>query len=130
MVDGVLFNRLTDDTAVAAIVGARVYQMILPQSVQFPAISFQRVSTGGRDLSHSGTTETAIPTFQVSAWTSSKKQARQLAEAIVACLHGWKDLSADPKIFRSAVINETDLVDTENDVFHVAIDVEIWHREG
>jgi hypothetical protein len=129
MIDAAIYSKLSGDTAVAAIVSTRIYPMRMPQGVVFPAISFDRVSTDTRDLTHNGTNQTAQGTFQFSCFAEDPKSAKQLGATVVKALHGWKGTVAGEKIFRSAVLNETDLFDEDMGIFQVAIDVAIMYRE-
>lgn len=133
MIDELLYQRLKNNAGVSQIVVSgsttRIYHIQLPQSPTFPAVSLQRVSSGGRGLSHNGHTQSARPTFQVTCFAQSAKVMRELANAVIAALHGWSDAGSNPRVFSAEVINDTDLSDTETGVFMTAIDVEIFHAE-
>jgi len=129
MIDAAIFTKLTTTAGITALVSSRVYPMRLPQGVTFPAISFDRVSTDVRDLTHNGTNQTAQGTFQFSCFAEDPKTVKQVAAAVVSALHGWKGTVSGEKIFRSMVLNETDLFDEDMAIFQVAIDVAIMYRE-
>jgi len=129
MIDAAIFTKLSGDVSVSAIVASRIYPMRMPQGVVFPAISFDRVSTDTRDLTHNGTNQTAQGTFQFSCFAEDPKTVKQLSAAVVKALHGWKGTVSGEKIFRSSVLNETDLFDEDMGIFQVAIDVAIMYRE-
>lgn len=129
MIDSAIYTRLSTYADVLAIVSTRIYPMRLIQNVTFPAISYDRVSTDVRDLTHTGTNQTAQGTFQISCFAENPKIAKQLGAAVVKALHGWKGTVSGEKIFRSMVLNETDLFDEEVNIFQVAVDVAIMYRE-
>lgn len=133
MIEDAVYQRLKDDATVGPLVTTgstiRIHHVLIPQQPTFPALSISRVSTGGRELTHTGTNQSAEPVFQISCWAETVKQAKQLARAVVRCLHGWSGTQGGEKIYRASVINETDLFDTDIEIFQVAVDVEIAHRE-
>lgn len=129
MIEQALYAKLAGTAGVTNIVSTRIYAIKLPQAPTFPAISYERVSTGGRTLFHNGISQVAEPIFQLSCWAENPKSAKQLAAEIRKALHGWSGSQSGETIFRSEVINEIDLWDEEISIYHVVVEVQILHRE-
>ena len=119
-----LFELLTHDAGVSAIVGDRVYPVRLPDEVVLPAMVYAKVSCI-RYASHGGPSKLASSRFQLDCYSADYLEAKRLALAAVAALHGKKggDIQA---AFND---NETDGFSADDGVFRVTADILIWHRE-
>jgi hypothetical protein len=73
-----IFSILTGYTAVAAVVGTRVYPLVLPQKAEIPAISYLRVD-GVQDANLSGNSGMEAVRVQVDCWGRTYAQAKGLA---------------------------------------------------
>lgn len=130
MIEQAIHAKVLATAAITAICSSRVYAIKVPQGATFPAISYERVSTGLRDLTHNGTNQVAEPIFQFNCFADNPKTAKQLAAELRKALHGWSGTQSGETIFRSQVINELDLWDDEIEIYHVVVEVEILHREA
>jgi len=119
-----LFELLSHDAAVSAIVGDRVYPVRLPDEVMLPAMVYMKVSCI-RYASHGGPSKLASSRFQLDCYSVDYLEAKRLALAAVSALHGKKggDIQA---AFNE---NETDGFSADDGVFRVTADVLIWHKE-
>ena len=119
-----LFELLTHDAGVSAIVGDRVYPVRLPDEVVLPAMVYAKVSCI-RYASHGGPSKLASSRFQLDCYSADYLEAKRLALAAVVALHGKKggDIQA---AFND---NETDGFSADDGVFRVTADILIWHRE-
>ena len=79
--------RLKTYTGTAALVGTRVYPVVLPTDVA-PAITYRRLS-GTPELTLDGSIAVTSVQLEISAWGGTYDQARTLADAIFAALDGW-----------------------------------------
>jgi len=129
MIEEALYSLLSGDAAIAAIVGNKIFPLTLPQFSDLPAINFIRIATTGREITHSGTSRTASPIFQINCFATTSLAAKQLVVAVVSKLSGYSGTVGGVKIFFAKVVNEADIFDTELGVFQVAVDVEIVHAE-
>lgn len=80
---------LLGDSAISAVIGARVYPVDLPQNATFPAVrvshvSDSRVVSSRRDLG------LASPRIQIDAFGASYKAAADLAQLILRRLSGYR----------------------------------------
>jgi hypothetical protein len=97
---------------VAAIVGTRVYPRKLPQSVIYPAIRYQRISTNRsqfRDLT--GFAHYAMPRFQIDCYTLSEAEAIALGQAVFLRLEGFAGMSNGLRF--DSIANEDEAGDLE-----------------
>lgn len=116
-----IYAVLTGYTGVSALVGTRVYPLVLPQKCTFPAISYLRVS-GGQQMNLSGYSRLEAPRIQVDAWAESYGQAKDLAAAIRAALLSATD-------FKVSDISDRDLFEDSSALFRVSTDFTVWHRD-
>lgn len=87
-VEDVVCERLASDTAVAALVGTRVYQLILPQKPTLPAVRVQLIDDPS--LYHlRGSEDTARARVQVDAYADEMQSAdpKATADAVAAAVH-------------------------------------------
>ena len=108
MIHQAVYDRLKNNAGVSSIVAARVYPQKAVQGVVLPCVVYSRIGTSDRGLHHGGTTETARSRFQIDCWAKSPTKALELAEAVVACLHGWRGTQSGEAIFSTEVINTQD----------------------
>lgn len=129
MIEAAVKGLLTSDATVSGIVSARVYPIALPQDAMLPAISYSRVSTFDKSLTHSGTNKAARTVLQISCWARSALAAKNLANAVKAVLHGYSGETSGETIFSSQVVNEVDLFDPEVGIYQIPVDVTVHHRD-
>ncbi len=90
---------LGSQPAVAALVGSRIYPLVLPRrSRTYPAISYQMISDTLAADAADGTLEAHQARLQVNCWALTYAAADALAEAVVSALRGASDRAADPPI--------------------------------
>lgn len=120
-----IFSFLTGNSAVAALVGRRVYPLTIPQDEDLPAVAYRRVDTP-RIYSHDGYSGLARPRFQFDCVGTSYASASQVATAVRVAFAGWR------AAFRGVAMaqNEVDVPWLEQtDRYQVSVDVIIWHNE-
>lgn len=116
-------------TLLVPIVGAnRTYPLRIPQNPAYPALAYQRISTG-RYASHSGNSHLAEPRFQLTIWAQSYSSLKTLATSIVTTLQGYRGTISDVRIDRILVENESDQFDAETQIWQKFIDIVIDHSE-
>lgn len=81
----VLLRLLLDDADLAALVGKKVFALVIPQGTKLPCVSFQRISGEPANCldGHSGLENI---TLQVDAWGRTYAEAKQVAKAIRAAM--------------------------------------------
>lgn len=130
MVEKAVFYRLTNSVSVTAIASTRVYNRQLPQQTTMPAIVFNRTSTIRDDIAHSGAMGLAEAVIQISIFSETSLDARNLSEAIRKLFHVYKGTVNTVQILLSKVINEIDLYDSETEIYHTVLDLHIKYREA
>lgn len=136
-----IVERLTGYAPLAALVADRVYPLMLPQDVAWPAITYQRIS--GVSDHHlggpSGLTETRL---QVDVWSQVRDgvdahlEARRVALQVKAALDGFRGdvASSDSppatlRIKSARLENDQDLEEDEPRTYRVSLDFMIAHDE-
>jgi hypothetical protein len=110
-----LYRILADDTSIAGLVDTRIYQDVIPQPDELPAIVYSRTSTEPVQTIH-GANIAAFALIQVQVWAKTRGMAEQVSAAIVAAL----DAAGEPYTARGA------LYDEETRAHGVAIDVNLF----
>jgi hypothetical protein len=78
-------SALINDTDVSALIGTRVFPMLLAQGYALPAISYQRIS-GPRPRHTTDATGRVNAIFQIDCWAETYSQARDLSAKVITCL--------------------------------------------
>lgn len=119
----VLLRLLLDDADLAALVGKKVFALVIPQGTKLPCVSFQRISGEPANCldGHSGLENI---TLQMDAWGRTYAEAKQVAKAIRAAM------PATGEIFGARLTMDQDLHDEETKCFRVSMDYEIWFLEN
>lgn len=116
---GVLLRNRLASGGVAALVSARVYPVLLPQTPTYPAISYQRISNSGTN----GSTALRESRWQVNCWAATYAGAVSLSEAVKAAMEEHTDVSQTPGIKYSRIVNEFDDYDPDTEIYRVILDV-------
>lgn len=111
-----LYAALAASTALAALVGNRVYPDAIPEDQAPPAVVYQRANTspvttiGGQTLAEE-------VRFSITSWARTRATADAAGDAIIAAL----DTVSTPYADRSAGI------DTETGLFATSVEVDWFH---
>ena len=122
--EGAIRAAILASAPVAAMVGTRVYPMMLPQAPTFPAIVYQRISTVP-DMLVEGPGFAPIR-MQLSMWATTFGGARTLADAVVTALHGYHG----GELRLSRLINLLDDYEPDTKLFRVIADFRVHHTQG
>lgn len=115
----ILKAALAADTAINALVSGRIYPVQLPQSVTYPAISYQRISSTGTN----GNTAMRESRYQISCWAETYLGGLTLAAAVKALAEGYTNTASTPGIKMTQIVNELDDYDDSARVYRVIVDV-------
>ena len=122
---------LLADSAVQSLVNSRMYPVILPQGVNYPAISYNQVSNvRERDLC--GPAGYAHPRITINAWAESYADVRSLATAVRQRLDGFRGQFSTPDGVRVGSVrldNEIDDYEQDVSVYRVLMDFIVSHEE-
>ncbi len=112
---------LVADPTVSALVGTRVYPLVLPQGVAYPAIRYQRIDTP-RTYSKAGYEGDSRPRLQIDCWATGYMDAKRLAEAVRAAMERYPHAVCE---------DEQDGYEPEPapPVYRRMLEFRIWHEE-
>lgn len=113
VIEEAIFDHLTGDAGVAALVGTRIYPTVIPQDAALPACAYQRIS-GPRDLAHDGPTGQALARIQFTCTATSYGAVKGLANAIREALDGFSGTMGSP----SGAVVHVAMVDNEIDGYN------------
>lgn len=128
---------LLADGAIAALVGTRVYPVILPQGVTATSIVYSRISGQG-DHHMQGASGLSRPRIQIDCWSLSADHAASLALAVKERIDGfrgampWGASSPQDSAEVLAIFfeSERDDYDPDSKLYRVSHDYLVWFRES
>ena len=120
MIEQTLFTVLSTNTPVQAIVGSKIYPVVMPEGVTVPALVYQKVGTTVVN-SLEGFSGIESIRMQFSCYAPTLIGAKQLAQAVSAALDG-------STVLKCVRIMEMDGQDPETKNFRVVVDFNIWQR--
>ncbi|MEW5921568.1 MAG: DUF3168 domain-containing protein [Bacillota bacterium] len=132
VIEEALYAYLSSHVGLTALVGSRIYPLVMPQGTTLPAVTFSKVS-GPRVHAMQHDAGLAYPRFQVSCWGSTYKQAKEVAAQVRAALQDFKGTMGGPggaEVSGVFLEDETDLYEPNTQIYHVALDFIIWHNEA
>jgi hypothetical protein len=88
IIEAALCALLLEGTAVAALIGTRIYPNQVPQKSAMPAITYQQIS-GARDYTLDGPSGMTSPRFQINCWAKTYIEVCRLANAVRKRLNGY-----------------------------------------
>ena len=109
-----LFQRLTSQTAVSSLIGARVYPLIAPQGTPLPLVVYQRTGVQ-RPQSLAGNVGNPVVTLQLTSYDTSYTSVKAIARAVRLAVDGWTGTTAGVTIQRTTLVTEADNVDMPAD---------------
>lgn len=119
---------LLRDATVTGLVVDRIYPIVLPTPVTFPAVSFQRISEAPTHLQRGpGGTRVRI---QVDSWARTYNGARDLSRAVrdVLDFHsGWvTEGSLNVAVLGSFLAASRDLYEQDTKIYRASLDFNVW----
>lgn len=126
-----LYSKLSGTAGVTAIVGLRIYPMVLPALCEYPAVSFQKISDVPHHLMGSDSSLRS-PRYQVDCWAETFSGVRALAEAVRAALQdatGTWGGAGGVVVQRAFLDMEIEFAENPGDatVYRVSQDYIIWY---
>lgn len=128
-IEEVIVTKLTAHVGLAALIGARLYPLTLPQRPTLPAVTYQRISTmtvPTRDEPHASLER---PRFQFNVWAASYGSARAVAQQLRAALPTLAQAS-NPRVDVAFLQDDQDAYEAETERWRAILDVFIWHQES
>lgn len=115
---------LIADTAVHALVGARIYPIHMPLEANLPAITIHEIS-GPEDY----VTGHGFPRYQISCWSTSFSAAKAIKDAVKSCLNRYRGIVSGIDIHNISFLNSEDLYEEEVRLYHIPMDFQIVYSK-
>ena len=128
MIEQGLVTFLLAQAELSALIGARLHDLVLPQSPTLPAVVWQRIS-GDHDVTHDGPSGLVTARFQFSCWGRTTLEAAQVGEALRRVLHGYAGPMGDETAHAVFLLDDRDLFDAETGLRRRLLDFKIWYAE-
>jgi len=119
-----LMALLRGDAEIAAVVGTRVYPSPLRQTPVLPDITMYEVSE-----QHDQLLGVAHPRWQLTPWSKTYLEARQIAQLIDYCLQRYKGTSEGVQIISCHFQGKRDIYDPEVQLHLCPVDIQLKYWE-
>jgi len=130
MIEESIHYELRHDADITALVSNRIYPLLLPQEVTYPAISFQLISSQ-RIHDIGGPTGRAHPRIQIDCWAETYSGVKDLSNEVRLCLDGFKGtINAETDIGGIYLDGERDIYEVSIDIYRVTMDFFVPHGES
>lgn len=128
MIEEGLVTFLKAQAPIAVLISGRVFPGVIPLGQPLPALTYQRISCA-RVRSFAGASGIASPRFQIDAWASTAKTARELAGHVRRALDGYRGSLGQVQVLGVQLDGDQDRPEPELQRFAVFADYLITHRE-
>lgn len=120
MIETAIYSVLSADTTITAATSSRIYPVVMPQNVTFPAITYQRINSNPvNDLG--GYSNLTNPHIAVNCWATRYDEAKELAEDV-------HDAINTANTFKAILLNDMDGYDPDTGLFFVSQDFSCWSQ--
>jgi len=124
-----LFAYLKDHAGLKALVGTRIYPLILPQPPTLPAVTYFKVSLVNRRVMASPSDVLKQVRVQFSCWANTYSETKSVAEQVKVALQDFAgQMGGGVQVLDGNIINEQDLYEDDTGIYHVPVDVLIMHE--
>ncbi len=114
-----IYQHLSKDLEIQAMVGDRIYPVKLPQDPTYPAITYFQVS--GSPIYTKQGKHGVVLRVQISCWAKSYTAVKQLATKVILAMDGYAKENFNQ--------NEFDIYEDEAEVYQVPLDFNIFAKE-
>ena len=131
LIEQALRTYMIGQSGITDLVSTRIHFVKAPQDIDKPYIVIYKIS-GPRLHSHDGGDGLAHPRFQVSIFAETYAAAKEIAAAIQSALQGYSGtMGGDGGVVVGNVLyeDENDFWEEQTQLYHVACDYILWHRE-
>lgn len=127
-VEAAIFNLLSANAGVSALVASRIYPEILPQPPTYPALTYRRMSFESVEVLDGTAAGLDHPRIEVNSWATTYAGALTLNAAVRTALRRVTDLTQDPDILDAILENEFDMYEDDVKVYRRVAEYVVWHR--
>ena len=132
LIETALMTYLLAQSGITDYVGQRIYFVLAPQETAKPYIVITKIDAP-RVHSHDDGSQLAHPRFQLSIFSMTYGEAKNIASAIQTALQGYAGTMGDAGgVAVGAVFyeDENDFYEESTQLFQVACDYIFWHKES
>lgn len=122
-----LYSWLTGNADISALCGDRVYPDKLPQEPTYPAMTYQRITTG-LPMAHDGPLDLENARFQFNCLGLTPKAARTLANTLKQELAGFRGTMGDVSVHGAFLLNQISDFEDEAEVYRAIVDFRINYK--
>ena len=120
MLETAVYAALVANATVNRKCNTRIYPIVMPQGVKFPAITYQRIS-GGKVNTLDGYSGLANPHMVINSWATNYDTAKELSKDI--------HVTMNAATFKTILATELDAYDSDLGLFAVSQDFSVWGEE-
>jgi len=125
-IEDAIYSKLSGTSGITALVGRRIYPVVLPQKCKLPAITYDKVSDPQIHTMGSESNP-CHPRFTIHVWGETLKNVIDIAEQVKTALKYYTGTIASMIIQRIYYDNETDIYEPQTETYHRALDFLIWY---
>lgn len=131
MIEAGLYSYLSSNTQVSAIVGDRIYPLMIPLAVydaaiQRPCLVYQRDGSA-RQRTYCGDSNVVNASFQIDAYAIDYDSAISLADAVRVALVAYRGVMGAVTVKDVVLENDFDLLDTEPGLYRRSMNYTVWY---
>lgn len=128
MLEKAIYSYISTYPGLTALVGNRIYPLVIPQNPTYPAVAYSRVSrVYEKDLSGTAWNQSRM---QFSVYARKYSDAKAVVEQIRAAFRDYRGKINGIDVMLADISNEVDLYEPDTALFHVSIDILIIHKGG
>lgn len=133
MIEAALVELLTGDTALGALIGDRLFPVVIPEqvdseSLKHPAVVYQRIGTS-RSVTFCRTSGLVAANFQIDCYSKSYLVGRQVAAAVRVALLDFTGTVGGVHIDRVMLSADFDSLDPDPGLYRASQTFDVWHWE-
>ena len=122
-----LYSRLSSFAGLFALVGNRIYPVLIPESAQLPAVAYSLISTPEIHAMNADPTING-PRYQISCRSATFSSAEDVAEQVKLALKDYSGTVEGIVIQRIFYKDEKHFDEPDTKTFHIAIDFIVWYE--
>lgn len=114
-----IYNLLKDSATVGAIIGNKIYPVIIPERVAYPAVTYSEFSQQF-DETKDGPIPNGDHSFEIDIYCEENGQGKRLADAIKGVLSWYSGTVNGVSIERIRFLDQSDdLYGDDKEIFHI-----------
>lgn len=127
-IEEAVVSRMQGYASLTALIGTRLFPLIVPQDADLPAIAYQKISSP-KTISHGGDSHLAQSRIQFTIQADTYSDAKSVSGQLRACWAGYRATVAGVRIDGALVQDDRDGWSEQHGAPVVRVDVMVWHYE-